>query len=1393
MKKYLILIILSLLGICSFAQGTGAVPTQLWWWSPGSSTLRTDKKTWVNNYLKVTQARIVPTPTYVLVMDTNNVLGKYALSSIEGAFDTTGLSLAPKPWVNDYFARKDSMLWKHTTNSLLTLKNSNDAILAVGTYGSGWIEPSMGTGYRMLWYPRKGSFRVGYASGDSWDDSNIGSKSFASGIGTKATQTGSTAMGNSTIASGLSSVALGDGAEASGQFSVALGDSPIASAYGSVALGTNTGAFGVASFAAGNNNVASGRNATSLGSKIVVSGYNSFGIGLNDTTLWDLTRNNTAAIMGGNVGINTLNPTEEFQVTGDVKISDTLFPNSKIKFYGNSGNIKSSFSGNPLYKVSELSLIPNTGDIQLIGKYTDITDTSNTKFVISAFNGSGSAYMQFIKNETIENTINFDAKRIFSEIPLNIGSSTSPNDTIYATGGNSTQWNTVTKKADTTWVNDYFARKDSLLWTRIGGIISPKVISDSIGYRSLTNNNIRFVSMKDTSRYSIIKLNASTSTPSIQITSKNSFGGNANLNLAGLAGNPYVAINFKSNYKNHTEYVFDTLGMYCSLGRKILGRSTLPWDTVYANHINTPTGNSTQWNTAYSARPTGGSSGDVWKNWGGVWGAHPDSTGGAGGITSISQGTGMLNSANPITSTGTIGVDTSKVVMFSDTSGGNSKIQTKYQSRNYLTSIPNSYPLRADSNLNKPNGYVTPKYLAGNYAQLNAQNEFLQTQFVTGQGSSEDWYNGWRMADKEGWYGFTDNTQSLISFNPTDSTFTLAKSGVTNIEYIRDAVICSITATRTIKLTGAAGAAGTYYIYIDDNSGTLSISTVAWTLKDTKVPVAIIKWNKNAPAGIKYKMEDERHGGGNANGGLWPRGLHYYAHANIGPRFQAGGIATGTVGGTITAQNFIRINEAEIDDEDMSIIIPAKAAPTAGVANNYFHYYRTNTTTWTWDTCAMPYMYNGATGGVSTYIQYDNAATGVLTAAVNNRWVNSYIAFTNIKGNDNAKDSARIIIIPGRAQFTSLALAQAEDLATFDWTGFGIAECVIRYRVTWNTSGVASSVLGRVTLAAQPVAIQQGISTSAIPVAVAGWAVIGNDVIQNTTGSVGIGDAVTPRYTASIVHAAAGINLTDPNYNLNRTDSIKAADSASALTQIVGGNPKTDYRNKRGFTTFAVDTSGTVTMAPKIWKSVTGAYASGTTFTYTASTTKDYILCVSSLFQCRKSDGTVLRVGYIKSATQTGMTVTATVVSNSAIASGDIDFLIAYNEKVDGISNNYRWTNTVPGVVVSDNANYQGMYYLNTPDTMYFVSSIPAVMTAASGAGAAATYNIYDATTALYATAPDMGTSAVLADQIPATAYKIAPGRNVTLRWLTSAGATTKCSDAQVKVTWIPSSILRAK
>lgn len=67
-----------------------------------------------------------------------------------------------------------------------------------------------GAGTRLLWYPGKAAFRTGGVDGTQWDKGNIGTYSFASGLGTIASQGYATAMGFYTISSGAASVALGN-------------------------------------------------------------------------------------------------------------------------------------------------------------------------------------------------------------------------------------------------------------------------------------------------------------------------------------------------------------------------------------------------------------------------------------------------------------------------------------------------------------------------------------------------------------------------------------------------------------------------------------------------------------------------------------------------------------------------------------------------------------------------------------------------------------------------------------------------------------------------------------------------------------------------------------------------------------------------------------------------------------------------------------------------------------------------------------------------------------------------------------------------------------------------------------------------------------------------------
>jgi hypothetical protein len=151
---------------------------------------------------------------------------------------------------------------------------SIDGLLARGTHGSGTAS-SLGAGSRMMWYPKKSAFRVGYASGTQWNDGNIGSYSVAMGYGPTASGYESTAMGANTTASGGQSTAMGQGTTASANASTAMGSNTTASGSYSTAMGAYTTASGYMSTAMGDGTTAKSYAETVIGSYNSVSNPNS--------------------------------------------------------------------------------------------------------------------------------------------------------------------------------------------------------------------------------------------------------------------------------------------------------------------------------------------------------------------------------------------------------------------------------------------------------------------------------------------------------------------------------------------------------------------------------------------------------------------------------------------------------------------------------------------------------------------------------------------------------------------------------------------------------------------------------------------------------------------------------------------------------------------------------------------------------------------------------------------------------------------------------------------------------------------------------------------------------------------------------------------------------------
>ncbi len=163
-----------------------------------------------------------------------------------------------------------------TTNPLakLHVADSNVVFSAPGNIpdAAGNV-PISGGGRRVLWYPDKAAFRVGYVDGTKWDKDSIGPYSIALGFDNLAKGVLSVAMGYQTSASDFNATAMGRSTTASGFGATAMGIQTVASGSGATAMGFATAASEGFSTAMGYTTTASNYYATAMGAFTRASGY----------------------------------------------------------------------------------------------------------------------------------------------------------------------------------------------------------------------------------------------------------------------------------------------------------------------------------------------------------------------------------------------------------------------------------------------------------------------------------------------------------------------------------------------------------------------------------------------------------------------------------------------------------------------------------------------------------------------------------------------------------------------------------------------------------------------------------------------------------------------------------------------------------------------------------------------------------------------------------------------------------------------------------------------------------------------------------------------------------------------------------------------------------------
>lgn len=201
-----------------------------------------------------------------------------------------------------------------------------------------------------------------------------------------------------------------------------------------------------------------------------------------------------------------------------------------------------------------------------------------------------------------------------------------------------------------------------------------------------------------------------------------------------------------------------------------------------------------------------------------------------------------------------------------------------------------------------------------------------------------------------------------------------------------------------------------------------------------------------------------------------------------------------------------------------------------------------------------------------------------------------------------------------------------------------------------------------------------------------------------------------------------------------------------------------------------------------VWYALTGTFASTTTFTFSGDAW-DAEAIERSLFTCLSTGGSTRRIGYVKSASHSGGTVTVTVVTDSDLASWDNTFKVALNRKIE----DYEKFITIPWEQIADASNPQGMFYRGLVDS-YLLPVNSFVRTAAAGAWAACAWNVYKWATNLFTSAQDLWTASTFDEKRPNT-NTISSGDIITLRVTSSAWATNKASNLQVQLFIVPQTL----
>lgn len=271
-------------------------------------------------------------------------------------------------------------------------------------------------------------------------------------------------------------------------------------------------------------------------------------------------------------------------------------------------------------------------------------------------------------------------------------------------------------------------------------------------------------------------------------------------------------------------------------------------------------------------------------------------------------------------------------------------------------------------------------------------------------------------------HGFADRTSADMSYDSATRSFSITQTG--GVKYWFEGVEIIANSTLTIQHSESAN---NYFVYFQDNSGVLSVTTTPWDLL-VHVPVCLVYYD-----GTKGIAWEERHGNDR------DRNNHRYLHETHGTQYISGlNITDYTLESSLANSTKFSISSGVIADEDIRF-----STSNITTSQNYRTWYRSNSNNWTWSDTTYPHNI------IASSVCYDNS--GTVTAVPENNYVCYYVFATTTLSTPN------IFLLMGQSIYTTYDGAVYESLANISVTGFPIKECVPVYKLIYKASSASLS------------------------------------------------------------------------------------------------------------------------------------------------------------------------------------------------------------------------------------------------------------------------------------------------------------------------------------------------